>query len=154
MNTESNTPPNGDFARYVEQLAARAALPKRAAQPGEPGLDVGMAPAPGQQGAGGPVSAAMQRRDTSPGSSEASQENASFDPLLLKVLGAGGAVVFLVLWAAGVPFGVLALLLGVALWFGKKLKGVKLTPGVAKWQQVLEDAARKQREQQQKQGNK
>lgn len=63
------------------------------------------------------------------------------------------AVVFLVLWAAGVPFGVLVLLAALATWFGRKLKGVKLTPGVAKWQQVLEEAARKQREQQQKQGN-
>jgi hypothetical protein len=153
MNTESNTPPNGDFARYVEQLAAKAALPKRAAQPGEPGLDVGMTPAPGQQGTGGPVSTAMQRRETS-SNGEASQQSATFDPLVLKVLGIGGAVLFLVLWAAGVPFGVLALLLGLALWFGKKLKGVKLTPGVAKWQQVLEEAARKQKEQQHKQGSK
>ncbi|QNK66200.1 hypothetical protein [Variovorax sp. PAMC26660] len=152
MNTESNTPPNGDFARYVEQLAARAALPKRAAQPGEPGLDVGMAPAPGQQSSG-PVSAAMRQRETT-SSGEAPQQSASFDPLLLKVLGAVGAVVFLVLWAAGVPISALVLLLGVALWFGKKLKGVKLTPGVAKWQQVLEEAARKQREQQHKQGSK
>ncbi|MFH0129062.1 hypothetical protein [Variovorax sp. EL159] len=152
MNTESNTPPNGDFARYVEQLSARAALPKRAAQPGEPGLDVGMSPAPGQQSSG-PVSAAMRQQETSSGS-EAPQQNAAFDPLVLKVLGAVGAVVFLVLWAAGVPISALVLLLGVALWFGKKLKGVKLTPGVAKWQQVLEEAARKQREQQQKQGSK
>lgn len=152
MNTESNTPPNGDFARYVEQLSARAALPKRAAQPGEPGLDVGMSPAPGQQSSG-PVSAAMRQQETSSGS-EAPQQNAAFDPLVLKVLGAVGAVVFLVLWAAGVPISALVLLLGVALWFGKKLKGVKFTPGVAKWQQVLEEAARKQREQQQKQGSK
>jgi len=58
-----------------------------------------------------------------------------------------------VLWAAGVPFGVLIVLAAAAAWFGRKLKGLKLTPGVAKWQQVLEEAARKQREQQQKQGN-
>jgi hypothetical protein len=43
-------------------------------------------------------------------------------------------------------------LAGAALWLATKLKGLKLSPGVAKWQQVLEEAARKQREQQHKQG--
>ncbi|SFP54897.1 hypothetical protein [Variovorax sp. 770b2] len=152
MNTESNTPPNGDFARYVEQLAARAAQPKRAAQPGEPGLDVGMTPSPGQQG---PVTAAMQRADLPNGEAH-KRESGSFDPMVLKVLGAVGALVFLVLWSIGVPFFVLVAGGVAAVWFGKTFfKGLKLTPGVAKWQQVLEEAARKQREQQQhKQGSK
>ncbi|SEK01224.1 MULTISPECIES: hypothetical protein [unclassified Variovorax] len=159
LNPQWNTPPNGDFARYVERLSAQAALPKRAAREGEPGLDVGMTPSPGQQG---PVTAAMQRAEQpgipgmlgSPNGEVPRREPGSFDPALLKVLGVVGALVFLVLWAAGVPFGVLVLLAGVTLWLGRKLKGVKLTPGVAKWQQVLEEAARKQREQQHKQGSK
>jgi hypothetical protein len=150
MNPQWNTPPNGDFARYVERLAAQAAQPKRAAQPGEPGLDVGMTQAPGQQG---PVTAAMQR-PVLPNGEVARSEPGGYDPVLLKVAGVVGALVFLVLWASGVPFGVLVILLGLALWFGRKLKGVKMTPGIAKWQQVLEDAARKQREQQHKQGSK
>ncbi|MET3495827.1 hypothetical protein [Variovorax boronicumulans] len=149
MNTESNTPPNGDFARYVEQLSARAALPKRPGQPGEPGLDVGMTPSPGQQG---PVTAAMQRADL-PNGQEQKREPGSLDPVLLKVLGGVGALVFLVLWSIGVPFFVLVAGFVAAAWFGKSFfKGLKLTPGPAKWQQVLEEAARKQREQQQKQG--
>jgi len=151
MNTESNTPPNGDFARYVEQLSARAAQPKRAAQPGEPGLDVGMTPSPGQQG---PVTAAMQRADLPNGEAQ-KRASGSFDPMVLKVLGAVGALVFLVLWSIGVPFFVLVAGVVMAIWFGRNFfKGLKLTPGVAKWQQVLEEAARKQREQQNKQGNK
>ena len=148
MNTESNTPPNGDFARYVEQLSARAAQPGRVAQSGEHGLDVGMTPGPGAQGT---AATAAQRRESSNG------EGAKplIGPTMLKVLAGVGALLFLILWLAGVPFVVMALVVGAALWFGKSFfKGFKLTPGVAKWQQVLEEAARKQREQQHKQGNK
>ena len=29
MNPQWNTPPNGDFASYVERLTAQAALPRR-----------------------------------------------------------------------------------------------------------------------------
>ncbi|WP_418121586.1 hypothetical protein [Variovorax sp. 160MFSha2.1] len=152
MNPQWNTPPNGDFARYVERLSAQAALPKRtAAAPCEHGLDIGMTPTSGPQ-AQGPVTAAMQRAEL-PNGEVPRKQPGSFDPALLKVLGIFGAVAFLVLWAAGVPFGVLIVLAALAAWFGRKLKGLKLTPGVAKWQQVLEEAARKQREQQQKQGN-
>lgn len=161
LNPQWNTPPNGDFARYVERLSAQAALPRRAPKEGEPGLDVGMTQPPGQQGPGaqkaqGPVTAAMQRQQQQqelPNGEVPKAQPGAFDPKVLKVMGAVGALVFLVLWASGVPFGVLVLLLGVVLWFGKKLKGVKFTPGVAKWQLLLEEANRKQREQQQKQGS-
>ncbi|MFM9922504.1 hypothetical protein VLK31_05885 [Variovorax sp. H27-G14] len=156
LNPQWNTPPNGDFARYVERLSAQAALPKRAAKEGEPGLDVGITTLPNQPG---PVTAAMQQRSGASNGEVSGSEPGSFDPATLKVMGVVGALVFLVLWAWGVPFGALVVLLGLAVWFGRKLKGVKLKgvtfkPGIAKWQQVLEDAARKQREQQYKQGSK
>lgn len=148
MNPQWNTPPNGDFASYVERLSAQAALPKRAAHEGDHGLDVGITPAPGAQGA---AAAAAQRRESSNGDASAPSAGA-LAPMALKLMAAVGAVVLLALWSAGVSLVVLVFLAGAALWLASKLKGLKLTPGVAKWQQLLEEAARKQREQQHKQG--
>ena len=146
MNTESNTPPNGDFARYVEQLSARAGQSARVpGKESEHGLDVGMTPSPGAQ------RTTVARRE-SPGGEAAKADGTKTIPLgTLKVLAGMGAMVFLVLWAIGVPLSVLVLGAAAAAWFGKRfLKGLNLRPGVAKWQQVLEEAARKQKEQQQK----
>ncbi|KLN55738.1 hypothetical protein [Variovorax paradoxus] len=148
MNPQWNTPPNGDFASYVERLSAQAALPKRAAHEGDHGLDVGITPAPGAQGA---AAAAAQRRESSNGDTSAPGAGA-FTPTALKIMAAVGAVVLLALWSAGVSLVVLVFLAGAAFWLASKFKGLKLSPGVAKWQQVLEEAARKQREQQHKQG--
>jgi hypothetical protein len=151
MNPQWNTPPNGDFASYVERLSAQAALPKRAAHEGDHGLDVGMTPAPGAPGAQGHAAAAAQRRESSNGDTSAPGAGA-IPPMALKIMGAVGALILLALWSAGVSAVVLVFLVGAALWLASKLKGLKLSPGVAKWQQVLEEAARKQREQQHKQG--
>ena len=148
MNPQWNTPPNGDFASYVERLSAQAALPKRAAHEGDHGLDVGITPAPGAQGA---AAAAAQRRESSNGDTSAPGAGA-LPPAALKIMAAVGAVVLLALWSAGVSLVVLVFLAGAAFWLASKLKGLRLSPGVAKWQQVLEEAARKQREQQHKQG--
>jgi len=149
MNPQWNTPPNGDFASYVERLSAQAALPKRAAHEGDHGLDVGMTPAPGaQQGA---AAAAAQRRESSNGDAPAPGAGA-ITPAALKIMAVAGALLLLALWSAGVPVVVLVFLFGAALWLASKLKGLTLSPGIAKWQQVLEEAARKQREQQHKQG--
>ena len=62
MNTESNTPPNGDFARYVERLSAQALLPKAPPQAGDHGLDIGMTPSPSPHDAATDAAAAMRRR--------------------------------------------------------------------------------------------
>jgi hypothetical protein len=145
MNPQWNTPPNGDFASYVERLSAQAALPRRAAHESDHGLDVGITPAPGAQG-----TAAAQRRASS--NEDTPAPSGAFTPTALKVMAAVGALVLLALWSAGVSVVVLVFLAGAAFWLVSKFKGLKLSPGVAKWQQVLEEAARKQREQQQKQG--
>lgn len=59
MDPQWNTPPNGDFAAYVERLSAQAALPRRAPQEGDHGLDVGMTPSSEMHGAGAAASAAV-----------------------------------------------------------------------------------------------
>lgn len=104
MNTESNTPPNGDFARYVEQLSARAGQSARVpGKESEHGLDVGMTPSPGAQGT------TVARRE-SPAGEAAKADGTKAIPLgTLKVLAGMGAMVFLVLWAIGVPLSVLVL---------------------------------------------
>ncbi|MDP9882340.1 hypothetical protein J2W25_006680 [Variovorax boronicumulans] len=146
MNTESNTPPNGDFARYVEQLSARAGQSARVpGKESEHGLDVGMTPSPGAQGA------TVARRESQAGEAAKADGTKAIPLGTLKVLAGMGAMVFLGLWAIGVPLSVLVLGAAAAAWFGKRfLKGLNLRPGVAKWQQVLEEAARRQKEQQQK----
>jgi hypothetical protein len=149
MNPQWNTPPNGDFASYVERLSAQAALPRRTSHEGDHGLDVGMNPTPGAPGAQG--AAAAQRRVAS--NEDTPSQGGPFTPAALKAMAIGSALVFLVLWSVGVPIVVLVVLFGAALWLASKLKGLKFSPGVAKWQQVLEEAARKQKEQQHKQGH-
>lgn len=62
MNPQWNTPPNGDFASYVERLSAQAALPRRAAEQGEHALDVGMTPSSDSPGTAAATAAASALR--------------------------------------------------------------------------------------------
>ena len=148
-NTDWNTPPNGDFARYVERLSAKAALAARTATGAGHDLDAGMSQqAPGLQ------PTAAQRRESAGGTAPVRNDGAAppLSPATLKVLGVVSALVFFGLWSAGVPFFVLVVLFFLGVWAVQKLKGFKLAPGVAKWQRVLDEAARKQQELQRKQG--
>ncbi|RZL68434.1 MAG: hypothetical protein EOP77_01265 [Variovorax sp.] len=147
MNPQWNTPPNGDFARYVERLSAQAALPGGAQHDGEHGLDVGMTPssAPGSTAAA--ATAAAQRRASSNGDTSL---DSPVGAVLGKVLLAVGGLLLLVMWMVGAPIGILVMLAAGGLWIAYKLKQIKLPGGgVAQWQRTLEEAARKQREQQQ-----
>lgn len=155
MNPEWNTPPNGDFARYVERLSAQAALPGSSAYQGEHGLDVGMTPTSDSKASTAAANVAAQRRASSSGN-EGSAGQVTPESVIFKALAAIGAVVLLGMWAAGVPPGLLVVFAVGGVWLAFKLKRLQLPAlgsGVAKWQQVLETAAREQREKQkQRQG--
>ena len=149
MNPEWNTPPNGDFASYVERLTAQAALPKRQHQDGGPGLDVGMTPHSETYGAGtatdsiAAAAAAAQRRLSSNGDLPTGAHTRS-GAIGAKVASAVGLFALLLMWQRGVPVAVLIALLAGGLWIAFKLRGLKLPQGAAQWQKMLQDAAQAQ----------
>lgn len=167
MNPEWNTPPNGDFASYVERLTAQSALPKRQHQEGEHGLDVGMTPhsetyaagsASGSataSGASAAAAAAAQRRISSNGDVPTGSVISPTGTMVAKVASAIGFLALLLMWQAGVPIAVLIALFAGGLWVAFKLRGLKLPQGAAQWQKMLQDVALKQqqaRRQNQQQG--
>ncbi|OUM01043.1 hypothetical protein [Variovorax sp. JS1663] len=141
-----NTPPNGDFARYVEQLSARAAQSRRPGQEGDHQLDVGMTPAPEVQAQPGAV----------PGMQAPVRPAAAVAGLgrnLIKGLALAWLLVLVVLLAAGAPLSIVILLFGGGLWLAHKLRRVLLPPGIENWKQWLEEAAKKQQQLQQQRKN-
>lgn len=153
MNPQWNTPPNGDFASYVERLSAQAALPKREYQEGEHGLDVGMTPSSEPHDAVSDAAAAARRRmqsngDVRPGTPGALGNGAAHH--LAKALAIVWATALVLLVAFNAPFGFVVMLFAFGLWLGYRLRRWALPPGTANWRQWLEEEARKQR---QKRGN-
>lgn len=152
MNPEWNTPPNGDFASYVERLTAQSALPKRQHQEGEHGLDVGMTPHSEPHGAGAAGSAAAtaaaaaQRRMSSNADVPAGVGTSPTGAMVAKIASAVGFFALLLMWQAGVPIPLLLALLAGALWIAFKLRGLKLPQNAAQWQKMLQDATLKQQQ--------
>jgi hypothetical protein len=138
MNPQWNTPPNGDFASYVERLAEQALKPARPPQEGEHGLDVGMTQRPDAQLAHLPQA---QARPAVAGTGAGRN--------LLKGLGIAWLLAIMVLLAADAPFGIVLGLFAAGLWLGYKLKHLVLPPGVENWKQWLEEAAKRQQQLQQ-----
>ena len=149
MKPEWNTPPDGDFASYVERLSAQSGLPRPQHLEGAHGLDVGMTPQSESHSAGSTGSAAAaaaQRRissngDVSPGAST-SQPGAAVG----KVASAIGFFALLLMWRAGVPIALLLVLLAGGIWIAVKERRLRLPQGAAQWQKMLMNAAPTQRQ--------
>ena len=140
MNPQWNTPPDGDFARYVERLTAQAAQPRGPVQEGEHGLDVGMTHQHEVQPARQPQPQAEARQ---------AAIGAGLGRNLLKGLGIAWLLALLVLLAADASLVLVAALFAGGLWLAYKLKHLVLPPGVENWKQWLEEAAKKQQQLQQ-----
>ena len=136
MDPQWNTPPDGDFARYVERLTAQAAQPRGPVQEGEHGLDVGMTQQHGAQPARQPQA-------------QAGQPAMGAGRNLLKGLGIAWLLALLVLLAADASLVLVIALFGGGLWLAYKLKHLVLPPGVENWKQWLEEAAKRQQQRQQ-----
>ncbi|VTU26075.1 hypothetical protein H6CHR_02522 [Variovorax sp. PBL-H6] len=154
MNPQWNTPPDGDFARYVERLAAQATQPHRPPQEGEHGLDVGMTPSSPPHGAAGDAASATRRRMLSNGEASPARDGGAAAHAMAKVLAIAWMAVLLVLLILKVPFGIVAAVFAFGLWLAHRLRRWALPPGVANWREWLEEEARKQKQRQQQGRNK
>ena len=150
MNPQWNTPPDGDFASYVERLSAQAALPRREPREGEHGLDVGMTPSAEPHDAVTDAAAAARRRMQSKG--DARPQGAAGTAAahaLAKVLAIVWVAVLLLMLTLSVPVGFIVMVFGFGLWLGWRLRRWALPPGMANWRQWLEEEARKQQQKRQ-----
>jgi len=139
MNPDWNTPPGGDFARYVEQLTARSLREVSAPQSHEHQMDVGMGdhvPAPPPRGK--TVPAATAGSTARPAASDGAMRG------FARSVAIGWAGLLLVLLSNGATVAALGVLVA-GLWAGFQLRRWLLPPGgAAGLKAALEDMARQQ----------
>lgn len=140
MNPDWNTPPGGDFARYVDQLTARSLRQVSTPQAHEHQMDVGMGDSPPMPPARGktlPVVTAGSTAANSPASEGAMRGVA-------RALAIGWVALLLVLIGSGAVVPALGVLV-LGLWAGFQKRHWLLPPGgAAGLRAALEDLARQQ----------
>ena len=163
MNLPSNTPPNGDFARYVEQLSARSAVARHASEAGgEHSLDVGIVPLELPQTEVAAGRSAVRERLTrrlvgasianGTGSGPGGVRSAPAD--LLRGTAVVWLIVLIALLVLDAPFGLFLFVAGGGIWIANKMRRHILPPGVTGWREWLEAIARNAAEKQSRQQGK
>ncbi|MBU1358372.1 MAG: hypothetical protein KJ901_06405 [Gammaproteobacteria bacterium] len=149
MKPEWNTPPNGDFAAYVERLSQRMMPPLAPPYDSEHGFDTGMSQAPAPQDApsGEPGSTSSYGQRSRPNNAIAAGSAVAHN--LAKVMGIVWVAALVLLATLGAPVGAVIGVLVVGLWLAYRLRNWALPPGAATWRQWLEQEARKQKQWQQ-----
>ena len=144
MKPDHDTPPNGDFARYVERLSAQSLLPRRPAPDVESEFDVGMMPSVALEDVAMPAAAphGMLESDAPPDRESGSASAHRF----VKGLAVIWLAVLVVLALRGAAFGLIAMVFFGGIWVAYQLRRWTLPAGTAKWRRVLEEAARKQQQ--------
>lgn len=152
MNTQWNTPPDGDFASYVERLSAQSATARRTSQAdGEHSLEGGPTHGPttaadrvaGLSGPGAVIGSAWGR---APSTTIATSTTPGSSPVpfkIAKIVAAAWVLALVTLIGAGASAGLLIALVLGGLWAAAGLRKWALPQGHGSWRRWLQDSVAK-----------